>query len=580
VKTPPDPYKVERCGTSGPIDGMDDAEREHGAGDGPQAVPAEAESEARLRHELAERTRHLEAVLGNIAQGIIILDPDLRVVLTNDGLHDLVGYPRALGKPGTHVEALIRDRLEHGLYLPGEKEQGLDVDEIVAYRLQAYRDLKRESYRHPFPNDRLVEINREKLADGSIVCTFTDVTDQVKAEEEMARQRRALYEQEKLSALGMLLAGIAHELNNPLSVVLGQTSLIEETASDPKLRERAARVRTAAERCAKVVKTFLAIARESPPERTNLSLNALVEQGLELVGYQLRRNQVEVESVLTPDLPEAVGDPAQIGQVVINLLINACQAMEKVAGARRLDIRTSASRGGGEVELEITDTGPGIPAPLKSRIFDPFFTTKPVGTGTGIGLAFSHGVVTAHGGTISVDEAEGGGARFVIRLPRLHGALAGPDQSDPDPRTTPAARVLVVDDEPGIGEIVVDFLRSGGLEAEAVTSGEDALDRLENGTFDAVICDLRMPGLDGSALYHEVGRRRPELLERFIFATGDQFSETTRRFLMASGRPCLDKPLLPEQVLRIVTSVLNLKRTPPARLTAPGPAGRGRTGRG
>ncbi|HEX6143424.1 MAG TPA: PAS-domain containing protein [Geminicoccaceae bacterium] len=544
-----------------PIDSIDEARRQGMAGCGPEPAPASLENEARLRRELAQRTKHLEAVLSSVAQGIVILDPDLRVVLTNDGLHDLVGYPRELGRPGTHVSALIRDRLEHGLYLPGEKEQGLSIDEIVEQRLQAYRDLKRESYRHPFPNDRLVEISREKLADGSIVCTFTDVTEQARAELELARQREALHEQEKLSALGMLLAGIAHELNNPLSVVLGQTMLIEETATDPKLRERAQRVQRAAKRCVKIIKTFLAIARESPPERTSVSLNDLVEQGLELVGYQLRRAQVEVELDLALNLPDVLADAGQVGQVVINLLINACQAMEGVTGRKRVVVRTGARAADRTVELETIDSGPGVPEALRSRIFDPFFTTKPIGSGTGIGLAFCHGVVTAHGGTITVDDAPSGGARFRVRLPQAHDAPRHEGPAALEAPGAPAARVLVIDDEAEIGEIVVDFLRLGGFGAEFVTSGEDALERIVASDYDAVICDLRMPGLDGIGLYQEIERRRPELLERLVFATGDQLSGTTRRFLMSSGRPCLEKPLLPEQVLRTVTLVLNARRT-------------------
>ncbi|HET6522191.1 MAG TPA: PAS-domain containing protein [Geminicoccaceae bacterium] len=537
--------------------------------------PERREDEIGLRRELAERTKHLEAVLGHIAQGIVILDPDLRVVLTNQGLHDLVGYPRELGRPGTHVRELIRNRLDHGLYLPGERESGLDDEAIIERRLQAYRDLKRESYRHPFPNDRLVEIARERLPDGTIVCTFTDVTDQANAERELERQREALYQREKLSALGMLLAGVAHELNNPLSVVLGQATLIEDGATDPKLRDRARRVHTAAERCARIIKAFLAMARESPPSRQPVNLNELIEQALELVGYQLRRIDAELVRDLEPDLPELTGDPAQLNQVVVNLLINAGQALEGgEAGDRpkRIAVRTRHLATNREVELEVSDSGRGVPEAVRGRIFDPFFTTKPAGSGNGIGLSLCYGIVTAHGGTVTVDDAPGGGARFRVRLPCAR-ARAAPGEAE-DALASAAAgggRVLVVDDEEGICEIVVEFLEAGGLRADSVTRARDALARLSSGDYDAVICDLRMPDMDGPALFDEVARVRPDLASRFVFATGDQLSDASRRFLTASGRPCLEKPLMPEQVLRIVAQVVDAARAarPPIVQRAP-----------
>lgn len=513
------------------------------------------DEEQRLREALAERTKHLEAVLSNVAQGIVILDPNLRVVLTNPGLHDLVGYPRRLGKPGTHVRELIRDRLKHGLYLPGEKESGLPDEEIVERRLRAYKHLKRECYRHPFPGDRLVEIKREKLPDGTIVCTFSDVTEQDRAERELRQQREALHQHEKLSALGMLLAGVAHELNNPLSVVLGQAVLMEETSRDEAVRERAQRVRKAAERCAKIIKKFLAMARDEPAIRVTVDLGELIAEALNLLSFQLAAENIEVIEELAPELPPISGDPDQLNQVVVNLLMNAIQAMEGSDRPKRLILRSARLSANQEVLLEIADSGPGIPESMQKRIFDPFFTTKRIGSGSGIGLSLCHAIVTAHGGTISVQNGKEGGACFRVRLPaaaRPKTGLAALDFGD-DGRQ--AGHVLVIDDEPEICDLLMEFLEQGGLSGEAAGDGRDALSRLLSKDFDAVICDLRVPGLDGPALFRSVQRLRPELAGRFVFATGDQLSDQSRRFLADSGRPCLEKPFMPEQVLRIVGQV-------------------------
>lgn len=510
--------------------------------------------ELRLESELAARSRQLEAVLANVAQGVVVLDPELRVVLTNPGLHELIGYPPELGRPGTHVSELIRNRLHHELRLPGEPEgEVADVEALVERRLQAYRELTHERYRHPFPNGRHVEIVRQRLPDGMIICTFTDVTEQVKAEAELATQREALYQSEKLSALGMLLAGVAHELNNPLSIVLGQAALLETLATSDSQRDRALRIRTAAERCARIVKTFLAMARDQPASRRAVRLNELVHQSLEFAAYHIRRGGIEVVEELAASLPEVQGDPDQLNQVVVNLLINAAQALEGHEGPRRITLSTAWLRQSGEVELRVADSGPGIPEELRRRVFDPFFTTKPTGAGTGVGLSVCHGMIAAHGGSILAEAAPGGGALFRVRLPAPAEAAAATGAPEQEPAG--GGRVLVVDDEPEIGEVIGDFLAGSGLAVETTASGREGLERLLARPYDVVICDLRMPELDGPTLFAEVGRLRPELLSRFVFVTGDLLSESSSAFLEGCGRPYLEKPLLPAQVRRLVAAV-------------------------
>ncbi len=519
-----------------------------------RAEEALRDHEEKLEHALAERTKHLEAVLSNIAQGVVVLDPDLRVVLTNDGLHEIVGYPRALGKPGTHVSALIRDRLESDLFLPGE-DPALDAETLMQRRLQAYRTLTREVYQHPFPNGRTVEIHREKLRDGSIICTFSDVTDKVRAEEELQRQREALHQSEKLSALGMLLAGVAHELNNPLQVVLGQAAMLESALAEERHRERARRILRAAERCAKIVKVFLAMARDEPASRLPIDLNDCVERALDLISYQLDRAGIEVDSQLAAGLPEILGDPDQLNQVFVNLLINAMQAMEEAPEPRRIILRTLALTANAEVEVVVQDSGPGVPDSLRGRIFDPFFTTKATGVGTGVGLSVCHGMVSAHGGSITVETAAEGGACFRVRLP-CGAVLSGAGEETLVAKTGRPARVLVVDDEREIRALLSEFLSSTGLEVRAVSNARDGLALLREKRFDAVVCDLRLPGMDGPAFYAEAGRIDPALRGRFVFATGDLLSEGSRQFLAEAARPVLEKPFLPDQVRRIVLQVV------------------------
>ena len=511
------------------------------------------DQEAHLEQALAERTKHLSAVLSNVAQGVLVLDPELRVVLTNQGFHELLACPQELGTPGTHVRDLIADRMERGFMFAEELESDAERDALVDQRIESYRPLARERFRHIFVGPRTLEVHREKLSDGTVICTYSDITDRVRAEEEVERQREALHQSEKLSALGMLLAGVAHELNNPLQVVLGNAALLENDSVDEDQAKRAGTIRDAAERCAKIIKTFLAMARDTPASRAPVDLNELVRRSLNLIAYQLRVKDIGVDLDLSPALPQVLGDGDQLSQVIVNLLLNAMHAMEQADSPHLITVRTRRDTEHHVIELRVSDTGPGVPDDIRRRIFDPFFTTKPEGLGTGIGLAVCHGMIAAHNGTIRVDDAPGGGACFVVRLPE-----SGDNTTEPGEATgltSLTGRVLIVDDEPDIRELLADILETSGLEIELAAGGQEALDLIESRHYDAIVCDLRMPGLDGPGLYDEVARRVPEIRDRFIFATGDLLSQAADDFLARAGRPCLTKPFLPTQVRRIVSAV-------------------------
>ncbi|MGE0725260.1 MAG: PAS-domain containing protein, partial [Alphaproteobacteria bacterium] len=288
---------------------------------------------------------------------------------------------------------------------------------------------------------------------------FRDVTEKRRAEAEIQRQRDALMQSEKLAALGSLLAGVAHELNNPLSVVVGQAFLMEETARDDKVRARATKNRSAADRCARIVKTFLAMARQRPPERRLVALGEVVSDALEIVAYPLRTAGVEVAVDVADGLPPLWGDGDQINQVLMNLFLNAQQALMETQGNRRLKVAARALPAGDRVRVTIADNGPGVPEELRRRIFDPFFTTKPSGVGTGVGLSVCHGIVLGHGGEIWVEETPGGGATFAIELP------VGRAVDPPVPETPAAAparargrHVLVIDDETEIAAMLAEIL--------------------------------------------------------------------------------------------------------------------------
>jgi PAS domain S-box-containing protein len=383
-----------------------------------------------------------------------------------------------------------------------------------------------------------------------------DITERKRAEEQLQRQREALYQSEKLATMGQLLAGVAHELNNPLSVVMGQAALLQQSVRNKRQAERAAKIVQAAERCARIVGNFLALARQRPPTRQPVQLNTVVREAVELLAYPLRVDSVEVIFALADGMPLLCADPDQLHQVVVNLVANAHQAMRDSEPPRRLTLATGVAAEGRQVWLEVRDTGPGIAAELEGRVFEPFFTTKPPGVGTGLGLSLCQGIIEAHGGGIGVVQGRERGAIFRVELPVEEPVAIALPSVEAAPPAVRGKRILVVDDEPGIAGVLAEVLQFDGHVVETAGNGHAALEKIAGEGYDLILSDIRMPELDGPALYWELERRDPCLLQRMIFLTGDTLSPGTREFLEKTRVPCLSKPFALSDVRDIVQRAL------------------------
>ena len=364
-----------------------------------------------------------------------------------------------------------------------------------------------------------------------------DLTAQREAERQIQRQREQLLQQEKLAALGSLLAGVAHELNNPLSVVVGYAALLREDARDKGIRESVKQIHAAAQRCARIVSTFLAMARQKPPSFGPVDLAGCVEEALEIVGYPLRSGGVSVGNLIPTDLPPVHADADQLHQVITNLVINAQQALMASPEPRRIEI--GAASIDGMVELTIADNGPGIPPELHRRVFEPFFTTKPQGVGTGLGLAVCHGILTTHRGSIDLDCPPGGGTVVRVRLPVAEGTKRRARRAAPKA----TGSILIVDDEPGIVSSVGEALRRDGHRVEVAGEGRTALHRLEQGGIDLVITDLRMPGMDGMTLLDRMRAMGGCLAETALIMTGDTLRAAADPALAGYGDRVIEKPV-------------------------------------
>jgi signal transduction histidine kinase len=370
-------------------------------------------------------------------------------------------------------------------------------------------------------------------------------------------QREQLYQHEKLAALGTLMAGIAHELNNPLAVIMSQASLLQAALEGDPRRRRADSILSAVNSCSRIVKNFLALARHEPPQRVAVSVNDIVHAALDLVGYGLRTDAVEVVLDLADPLPPVEGDPQQLETVVINLVSNAHYALRSCTGKRKVTIRTRVDTAEGRVLLFISDNGSGIPPDIRRRIFDPFFTTKPPGQGTGLGLSLCHGIISSHEGTIAVTDNQERGTTFLITLPI---ASASSTARQPLVNVQPqavASRILVVDDDPAVAAGFYEILSAQGHDVDVELTSRAALQRILTGAYAVVMTDMRMPDLDGPALYQEVINRRPSLAKSFLFVTGDTFSPPTDRFLKETGAVHLAKPCTFDEVEEAVARTLS-----------------------
>ncbi|CAG1005305.1 MAG: PAS domain S-box protein [Rhizobiaceae bacterium] len=495
---------------------------------------------------LAEREAQIRAITEGVPLSIIISAVhEPRVIFVNERAQQALGL--RVGQHGAPVLAVWKFP-EHRVELARRVEAEGVVD---AFETTFFRPDGREL-------PALVSARRiEHEGRPAMLAAVTDITRQREAEAEIAIQREALHQSEKMTALGSLLAGVAHELNNPLSVVVGYSSMLTELSRDPAITDRAAKIHAAAERCSRIVRTFLAMARKRPPTRGAVNLNEVVSSALELAAYGLRSAGIQVETQLAPDLPVIWGDEDQMHQVVTNLVVNAQQALVMVEQPRRLVVSTREA--GESVEVAVADNGPGIPDAVRARIFEPFFTTKAAGVGTGVGLSVCKAIVTAHEGEISAEGGSGAGTRIVVRLPR-GAARAAAAEAAPPPAVDEvplSLNVLVIDDEPDIAAMVAEMLRQDGHVAEIASDARAALRIIERADVDLIVSDLRMSDLDGPGLYRAIREKRPDLADRILFITGDVLAADIDQFLADTGAAVVEKPIDPVAFRRAVARRLD-----------------------
>ena len=389
-------------------------------------------------------------------------------------------------------------------------------------------------------------------------AVIRDVTERKKLQDQTRELYHQLSQAEKLAALGQTMSGVAHELNNPLATILACAERVSNRRLDEQVKRDLEAIHNAAERAARIVRNLQTFVRKRHTTRTTVDLNEVVRETLAIRAYEQRAANVVILEALAAGLPPIFADPHQIQQILLNLIINAEQAMLDAHGRGMLILRSWHEPDRDAVILEVNDDGPGMPEAMQPKIFDPFFTTKAVGKGTGLGLTVAYAIAQEHGGRLTVASSEGRGASFFLDLPvsGLNVRLPDTSRAETLPDVPPGTRALVVEDEQALNEAVAAALADEGFRVDRAANGEEALARLRDAHYDVVICDLKMPKVDGMMLFREVSETMPQVAKRLVFVTGDVAGTEAERFLEESGCRWVPKPFRLRDLVRVARETL------------------------
>jgi len=511
-----------------------------------------------LLGELATSEAQQRAMLGAIPDELLCVDAEGRLLaIGRRGDSAPVPERDSAGVPSSHLEP--EDSMGKRIAEVFSPEVAATLKDGVQHTLESGKPWHASFSVSQGDTVSQYEARFVTWGEGNVLIICRDVT-------EVNALRAKLVMSDRMVSVGTLAAGVAHEINNPLTYVSNNLDLLRalfepEIQGNPAYAEAAFMfddIRDGVDRVARTVRDLKLFSRSEEPARAVTDVKEVLHRVL-----RIANNEIRHRAKLTLDLaaaPLVDANEGQLGQVFLNLLVNAAQSIaEGAADENEIGVTTRTDARGRAV-IEIRDTGAGIPDELKTRIFAPFFTTKEPGSGTGLGLSICHGIIVAHGGEIELESTVGKGSLFRVVLPPSSVATSPAPVARPRSKARvqihpPTGRFLVVDDEPAILKTYPRFL--GNDQCVARSSGREALELLQHGErFDAILCDLMMPQMSGMELYDELARSVPEQAGRVIFVTGGAFTERARQFLAARTNQTLEKPFDAKHLFACVNTVL------------------------
>jgi PAS domain S-box-containing protein len=496
-----------------------------------------AETEHKRTEEtLRQSEERYRTILHEMDEGYYEVDLAGRYTFFNDVICARLGYSR---------EELMG--INYRVYTPEE-----DVKSVFKVYNEVYRTGRPRRW---FPAVNIAKDGTRTFIENSILSIrdsegriigfrgiSRDVTERKRMEEERRQLEQKAQLASRLASVGEMASGIAHEINNPLTGVIGYAQLLLQGELPENIRKDLETINDGAQRVANVIQRLLAFARQYKPQRTYVNINDVVATTLDLRGYHLETSNIKVSAQLAPDLPVTIADAGQLQQVFLNLIVNAEAEMNLARGSGRLSIKTQQIEN--NIRISFKDDGPGIARENLERIFDPFFTTRQVGQGTGLGLSVCYGIVSEHGGRIYAESKPGKGATFNVELPIVTAdkQLEFPEPDVQGQQKVSGAKILVVDDEPVVREFISKVLTEEGHRVETVDNAEDALEMVKSKTYRIILLDIKMPGMSGIELYKRFQKMAPSLARRVVFVTGDVLGARTTAFLSKAKSPYITKP--------------------------------------
>ena len=506
---------------------------------------------------LRESERRYRLLAENTTDLIWTTNMNLRPTYLSPSITRLLGYS---------VEEAMSHSMEESLTLASIKM----ARQAFAKALTAKDEEEEEHFK-----SRTLEVEM-KRKDGSTVWTETtvsflrgqdgqpigllgisrDITERNKMEAERRVLEQRSHMMSRLASVGEMASGIAHEINNPLTSVIGFAQLLMQKDLPQDIREDIKIINEGARQVASVIKRLLTFARQYKPERGYININDIVAATLDLRAYEMETGNIKVITQLDPDLSGTIADGGQLQQVFLNIIMNAETEMESAHGKGNLFIKTEAIDN--TILISFKDDGPGIAKENLERIFEPFFTTREVGKGTGLGLSVCHGIMTEHNGRIYAESKSGRGATFIVELP----IVTKPEQlklADPvadESKRVNGASILVVDDDLAILQLLSRALTEEGHQVETVGNAADALDRLKSTRYSLILLDIKLPEVSGIELYQRIQKIAKSLTRRVVFITGDVIGADTKDFLTRTKAPYITKPFDTEQLKRDVNGML------------------------